>query len=84
MYIINIFGYPINIGGIKMESIEKIALVFSIIGAITWGIIGLFNINVVELITGGYGIVSRIIYTLVGICGIINIGLLFYHLKLDL
>lgn len=66
-----------------MEGTEKLALVFSIIGAIAWGIIGLFNINVVELITGGFNVVSRIIYTIVGICGVINIGLLFYHLKLD-
>lgn len=66
-----------------MESMQKIALVLSIIGAIAWGIIGLFNVNVVELITGGFNSVSRIIYTLVGVCGVINIGLLFYHLKLD-
>ena len=66
-----------------MEGLQKIALVFSIIGAIAWGILGLFNVNVVELITGGYNIVSRIIYIVVGICGIINIGILFYHLKAD-
>ncbi len=66
-----------------MEGTEKLALVFSIIGAITWGIIGLFNVNIVELITGGFNTISRIIYTIVGICGVINIGLLFYHLKLD-
>lgn len=66
-----------------MEGLQKIALVFSIIGAIAWGIIGLFNVNVVELITGGFNIVSRIIYIIVGVCGIINIGLLFYHLKMD-
>lgn len=66
-----------------MEGTEKFALVFSIIGAIAWGIIGLFNINVVELMTGGFNIVSRIIYIVVGVCGVINIGLLFYHLKLD-
>ena len=78
------YGYPINsIGGLSMESIQKIALVFTIIGAIAWGIIGLFNVNVVEMITGGFNTVSRIIYTLVGICGVINIGLLFYHLKMD-
>lgn len=83
MYIFFFSGYHINIGGINMEGTEKLALVFSIIGAIAWGIIGLFNINVVELITGGFNVVSRIIYTIVGICGVINIGLLFYHLKLD-
>lgn len=66
-----------------MEGMEKFALIFSIVGAIAWGIIGLFNINVVELITGGFNLISRMVYILVGICGIVNIGLLFYHLKLD-
>ncbi len=66
-----------------MEGLQKVALVFTIIGAVAWGIIGLFNINVVELITGGYNIFSRIIYIIVGICGIINIALLFYHIKAD-
>lgn len=66
-----------------MEGLQKTALVFSIIGAIAWGILGLFNFNVVELITGGYNIISRIIYIIVGICGIINIGILFYHIRTD-
>ncbi len=83
MYIIYVFGYPISIGGINMEGLQKTALVFSIIGAVVWGIIGLFDINVVELITGGFNIISRIIYIVVGICGLINIGLLFYHIKTD-
>ena len=66
-----------------MEDIQKVALIFSIIGAITWGLLGIFDVNIVELITGGFNIISRTIYILVGICGVINIGLLFYHLKLD-
>lgn len=66
-----------------METLQKIALVFSIIGAITWGIIGILDLNIVELITGGFNTVSRIIYIIVGICGIINIGCLFYHIKAD-
>ena len=66
-----------------MEDIQKVALIFSIIGAITWGLLGIFDVNIVELITGGFNIISRTIYILVSICGIINIGLLFYHLRLD-
>lgn len=65
-----------------METLEKLALIFTIVGAITWGVIGLFNINIVEMIFG-VSIISRIIYTIVGVCGIINIGLFFYHLKAD-
>lgn len=59
-----------------METLQKIALVFTIIGAIVWGLIGLFDFNLVEFIFGDNSILSRIVYTIVGICGLINIGLL--------
>ncbi len=62
-----------------MNTIQKIALVFSIIGAINWGLIGLFNFNFVEALCGN-GMISAIIYMIVGIAGIINIMLLFVDL----
>ena len=58
-----------------METLQKIALVFTIIGAIVWGLIGLFDFNLVDFIFGDGSILSRIVYTIVGICGLINIGL---------
>ncbi len=64
-----------------METIQKIALVFTIIGAIVWLLIGLFNFNLVDTIFGGMDIIERIIYIVVGICGLINIGLLFQHFE---
>ena len=60
-----------------MRILQKIALVLTIIGAINWGLIGLFNFNLVATIFGAEHIISRIIYVLVGIAGIINIALLF-------
>ncbi len=63
-----------------METIQKIALVFTIIGAIVWLLIGLFDFNLVATIVGDMDIIARIIYIVVGICGLINIGLLFKHL----
>lgn len=63
-----------------MEGIQKICLVFTIIGALVWGLIGFFNFNLVEWIFGE-SIISRIIYIIVGICGIINIGILFNHIN---
>lgn len=62
-----------------MNVIQKIALVFTIIGAINWGLIGLFNFNLVETIFGT-SMLSAIIYMIVGIAGIINIMLLFTDL----
>ena len=65
-----------------METLQKIALVFTIIGAIVWGLIGLFDFNLVEFIFGDGSVLSRIIYTIVGICGLINIGLLVQRIDL--
>ena len=62
-----------------MNMIQKIALVFTIIGAINWGLIGLFNFNLVEAVFGD-ALFSPIIYMLVGSAGIINIMLLFTDL----
>ena len=62
-----------------MNMIQKIALVFTIIGAINWGLIGLLNFNLVEAIFGE-ALLSAIIYMIVGIAGIINIMLLFTDL----
>ena len=67
-----------------METIQKIALVFTIIGAIVWLFIGLFDFNVVSyLFTDmlGMDILSRFVYIIVGICGLINIGILFNHIE---
>lgn len=64
-----------------MEILQKSALVVTIIGALNWGLIGLFDFNLVEAIFGVDSILSNIVYILVGICGIINIGLLFNHIE---
>ena len=60
-----------------MKVIDKIALVLIIIGAINWGLIGLFNFNLVATIFGDMTIISRIIYGLVGLSGLWGIKLLF-------
>jgi uncharacterized membrane protein YuzA (DUF378 family) len=67
-----------NKGGILMSAIQRIALVLTIIGAINWGLIGFFQFDLVASIFGGQtSALSRIIYGLVGIAGLINLGLLF-------
>ena len=58
--------------------LDRIALVLTIIGALNWGLIGLFNFDLVAYLFGGQTAgVSRVIYTLVGIAGIWCISLLF-------
>ena len=58
-----------------METLQKVCLVFTIIGAIVWGLIGLFDFNLVAYIFGEGSMIARIIYTIVGITGLINIGI---------
>lgn len=60
-----------------MKVIDKIALVLIIIGAINWGLIGIFEFDLVAAIFGNMSVVSRIIYSLVGISGLWGIKLLF-------
>ncbi|MBR3001959.1 MAG: DUF378 domain-containing protein [Clostridia bacterium] len=60
-----------------MKVIDTIALILVIIGAVNWGLIGIFNFNLVDTIFGTMSALSRIIYTLVGISGIWSIKLLF-------
>ena len=53
-----------------MKIIDKIALILIIIGAVNWGLIGLFRFNLVELLFGDMTVLARIVYTLVGIAGL--------------
>lgn len=67
-------------GGYSMNIIQKIALVLTIIGALNWGLIGIFNYNLVEGLFGTDSFLTMLIYILVGIAGIVNIMLLFQDL----
>ena len=60
-----------------MQTLQKVALVLIIIGAINWGLIGLFDFNLVETLFGTDNVMTKIVYVLVGISGIIDISLLF-------
>jgi len=60
-----------------MRTFNAIVLTLVIIGGINWGLIGLFNYNLVDSLFGSMSLVSRIIYTLVGISAIWAIA--FYN-----
>ncbi len=64
-----------------METLQKTALVFTIIGALNWGLIGLFDFNLVTVIFGVDSMMANVIYTLIGITGLINIWILFSHIE---
>jgi len=61
--------------------IDKIALAVVIIGAINWAFIGVFGIDLVALLFGGQlSLMSRIVYTVVGLAGLWSISILFKRL----
>ena len=57
---------------------DTLSLILMVIGAINWGLIGLFGFDLVATLFGGSAsVVSRIIYTAVGLAGIWGITILF-------
>ena len=61
-----------------MMILDRIALILTIVGALNWGSIGLFQFDIVAWICGGQSsLLSRIIYTVVGLAGVWCISLLF-------
>lgn len=64
-----------------METIQKILLGITIVGAINWGLIGILDFDLVAFLFGVGTLLTRVVYTLVGICGLINIGIFMAHLE---
>lgn len=61
-----------------MKILDRVALVLGIIGALNWGIVGLFRFDCVAFLFGGQtGAISRMIYALVGLAGLWCITMLF-------
>ncbi|APR76573.1 DUF378 domain-containing protein [Minicystis rosea] len=56
--------------GRDLSTLDWIAVALSVIGAINWGLVGLFNFNVVSAIFGQMSTLTRIIYVLVGLAGL--------------
>lgn len=59
------------------KTLNVIALTIAIIGAVNWGLIGFFNFNLVSFLFGSASMLSKVIYALVGLCGLYLIG--FYN-----
>lgn len=64
-----------------MNILQKIALVFTIIGGITWGVIGIFDFNIVDYIFMSNTVATRVVYSIVGICALFNLILLFLRFE---
>lgn len=58
--------------------LDRIAMILVITGALNWGVIGLFGFDLVAFICGGQmAVLSRVIYSVVGIAGLWCVSLLF-------
>lgn len=61
-----------------MGKIHKLALALTIIGALNWGVAGIFRFDVVAQFAGGSAEpLARFIYLLIGVSGLYNLSLLF-------
>lgn len=63
----------------KSKFLDCIALTIAIIGAVNWGLIGIFRFDLVAFLFGEMSWLSRIVYALVGICGLY---LLTFYMRL--
>ncbi len=57
-----------------MKVLDYIALIIVIIGAVNWGLIGFFGFDLVAFLFGSMSLLSRIVYCIVGICGLYAIS----------
>ena len=61
--------------------LSKIAMCLVIVGGINWGLVGLFNFNLVAFIFGGGSMIARAIYIIIGVCSVLCIPTLFMNDK---
>jgi uncharacterized membrane protein YuzA (DUF378 family) len=60
------------------NSLDKLSLSLVIIGALNWLMVGIFQVDVVSyLFGGGVSVISRTIYSIIGLAGIYTLSLLF-------
>ncbi len=59
-----------------MNTLYKVALVIAIIGCVNWGLVGIFSFNLVEFLFGDGTILTRVVYALVALSGLVTIGIL--------
>ncbi|MBU3182723.1 DUF378 domain-containing protein [Clostridium psychrophilum] len=66
----------------KLNNIDKLSFILVLIGALNWGLLGLLNFNLVNVIFGGIPFLTRIIYILVGLSAV-NIIVFIFRSKKD-
>ncbi len=59
----------------RFNALDWVAIVLVIVGALNWGLVGLFGFNLVNAIFGGVPVLEAIVYILVGLSGLYMIYL---------
>jgi len=59
-----------------MNILYKTCLVLATVGCINWGLVGIFDFNLVEFLFGNGTLITRLVYILVAISGIVQLGIL--------
>lgn len=54
----------------RIDTLDWIAIILTVIGALNWGLIGIFSFDLVAFLFGTMSLLSRIVYSLVGISGL--------------
>lgn len=57
------------------KGLDYTILTIAIIGAVNWGLVGFFKLDLVALLFGEMSLISRIVYAVVGLCGLYLISL---------
>ena len=54
----------------RLRGLDFVALILIVIGGLNWGLVGIFNFNLVKAIFGDLTILARIVYILVGLSAV--------------
>ena len=65
-----------------VKRFEPVALLILVLGALNWGMVGLFNTNVISDVFGN-GTLTDVIYTVVGVCGLIYVPRVLENMHLS-
>lgn len=57
-----------------MKTLDYLVLILTIVGTLNWGLVGLLNFDLVRVLFGNMTLLSRIVYVLIGICGLYSLS----------
>ncbi|WP_303965194.1 DUF378 domain-containing protein [Sporosarcina ureae] len=63
-----------------METLQKVTLAIALIGALNWGVVGIFRFDVIAQLTdGAYQPLARFLYIIIGLSGLMSLQVLFTY-----